>query len=219
MKEARSTSFSPTDFSTRYNFPSTKILGQEMHLAYGGDLESDTLLYAYSHGFFPWYDEEPIQWCSPPLRTILGKGELHIGGSTRRALNKKLFVLTKNRAFEKVIGQCATLHGATWITPEMKEAYVKLHDAGWAHSWEAWADGTLVGGLYGVKIGRAVFLESTFHRQENAGKAAFVFMFKEMEGAGVELFDFQVESALAMSFGAYEVMRAEYEAKLLRALS
>lgn len=190
-----------------------------MYLGAGADLEVDTLLYAYSHGFFPWYEKAPILWCSPPHRMILRAGEIHLNRSMRRFLKKSHYTLQKNTAFTEVIRLCADLREETWITPEMIAAYTRLHDEGWAHSWETFEGKRLVGGIYGVVLERAAFLESTFHLEDNAGKVAFVAMYEELTQRGIDLFDFQVHSEIAESFGAYEVERSEFERYLRRAIA
>lgn len=206
-------------FTSRYAFPATSNLGDEMYLGAGADLEPDTLLYAYSHGFFPWYEKAPILWCSPPQRMILCTGEIHIGRSLKKALKKSAYTVRKNTAFNEVIHLCGATRDETWITPEMEAAYAELHRLGWAHSWESFKGDRLVGGIYGVIINRAAFLESTFHLEPNAGKQAFVTMYGDLVKSGVELFDFQVQSEIAESFGAYEVSRADFENKLQLALA
>jgi leucyl/phenylalanyl-tRNA---protein transferase len=189
-----------------------------MYLGAGADLEPDTLLYAYSHGFFPWYEEEPILWCSPPRRMILQADQIHISRSMKRVINKSNHAIQVNTAFPDVIRLCAELRDETWITPDMLKAYQRLHELGWAHSWETYADGQLIGGIYGVVLGRAAFLESTFHLAPNAGKEAFVAMYRLLSASGIRLFDFQVHSEIAQSFGAYEIDREEFEALLNEAL-
>jgi leucyl/phenylalanyl-tRNA---protein transferase len=190
-----------------------------MYLGAGADLEIDTLLYAYSHGFFPWYEKAPILWCSPPHRMILRGGELHINRSMRRHLKKSRHTLRKNTAFTEVIRLCGELRDETWITPEMIAAYTRLYEHGWAHSWETFVGDRLIGGIYGVVMGGAAFLESTFHLEPNAGKEAFVAMYDDLSERGIHLFDFQVHSEIAESFGAYEVSRAVFEKYLSRALA
>lgn len=190
-----------------------------MYLGAGADLEPDTLLYAYSHGFFPWYEEAPILWCSPARRMILRSGEIHINRSMRRALRKSSHITAKNRAFDEVIGLCARIRDETWITPEMENAYTRLHELGWAHSWETWSNNRLIGGLYGVVINSVAFLESTFHLEDNAGKEAFIFMYNDLINEGVVLFDFQVHSEIAETFGAYEIDRNDFESALSLALA
>jgi leucyl/phenylalanyl-tRNA---protein transferase len=206
-------------FTSRYNFPPTDSLGEEMYLGAGADLEVDTLLYAYSHGFFPWYEKAPILWCSPPQRMILRAGEIRINRSMRRHLKKTPHTIKKDAAFDEVIRNCAHLREETWITPEMISAYTRLFELGWAHSWETYLDDRLVGGIYGVVMGRAAFLESTFHLEANAGKEAFLAMYEDLTRSDAELFDFQVHSEIAESFGAYEVSRTLFEEYLRRALA
>jgi leucyl/phenylalanyl-tRNA---protein transferase len=206
------------NFVSRYAFPPTDTLGDSMYLGAGADLEPDTLLYAYSHGFFPWYEKPPILWCSPPQRTILRAGELRLNRSMKKALRRSNLQIRKNRAFAEVISLCAAVRSETWITDEMRAAYERLFQLGWAHSWEACAGNQLVGGIYCVVLGRAAFLESTFHLEDNAGKIALVAMYEQLVADGVSLFDFQVQSEIAVSFGAYEVERAEFEKYLNQAL-
>lgn len=139
--------------------------------------------------------------------------------SMKKVLKRSEHRLAKDRAFRKVIRMCARVRLETWITPDMERAYTRLHELGWAHSWETYAGARLIGGLYGVVINRAAFLESTFHLKDNAGKEAFVYMYNDLVDSGVELFDFQVHSEIAESFGAYEIGRADYEAALEQALA
>ncbi|MCS6971929.1 MAG: leucyl/phenylalanyl-tRNA--protein transferase [Turneriella sp.] len=203
----------------RYEFPPTSQLRHRLCLAVGGDLKPDTLLYAYSRGIFPWYDEPPIRWCSPPLRTVLAAGELHLSRSLLRFLRKTPFHTTRNAAFAQVIGECARSRKDTWITPEMEEAYIALHELGFAESCECWFGEQLVGGVYGVVLNRYASLESTFHYMDNAGKVAIVAFYEALCQEGVILFDFQVPSALSHAFGAREVPRHEFEMMLKQALS
>lgn len=208
-----------SQLTCRYAFPPTDRLGDDMYLGAGADLEPDTLLYAYSHGFFPWYEKEPILWCSPPERTILLAGELHLGRTMRRILRKNPYTVTRNAAFGAVIHQCAESREETWITPEMEVAYNKLHALGFAESWETWSDHELVGGTYAVILNRAAFLESTFHYADNAGKIALVTLYETLCAEGVCLFDFQIPSKIAESFGARTVDRARFEALLREAIA
>jgi leucyl/phenylalanyl-tRNA--protein transferase len=150
---------------------------------------------------------------------ILCAGEIHIGRSLKKTLKKSNYEIRKNTAFREVIHLCGATRDETWITPEMETAYTELYRLGWAHSWESFLAGRLVGGIYGVVINRAAFLESTFHLEPNAGKQAFVAMYEDLVQSGVALFDFQVQSEIAESFGAYEVPRADFESKLQLALA
>ncbi len=138
--------------------------------------------------------------------------------SMKKALKRSKLQIRTNTAFAEVIALCARLRPETWITEEMEAAYVRLFELGWAHSWEAYAGSRLVGGIYGVVLGRAVFLESTFHLQDNAGKIALVAMYEQLVREGAQLFDFQVASEIADSFGAYEIERAAFEMMLREAL-
>lgn len=183
-------------------------------LAAGGDLSPARLLAAYRQGIFPWYqDGQPILWWSPDPRAVLWPAELKISRSLRRSVTKRGFELRVDSAFARVVAACAEPRrygGGTWITAEMAEAYERLHDLGWAHSFETWAEGRLVGGLYGVAIGRAFFGESMFTRVTDASKVALVNAVEFLRRRGVELIDCQVTSAHVKSLGAVEIPRAEF---------
>lgn len=187
-------------------------------LAAGGDLTPARLLAAYKQGIFPWYqDGQPILWWSPDPRAVLWPAGLKISRSLRRSLRTRGFELRVDTAFARVVAECAEPRrygGGTWITAEMAEAYEKLHELGWAHSFETWADRRLVGGLYGVAIGRVFFGESMFTRVTDASKAALVNGVDFLRGRGVELIDCQVASAHVRSLGAVDVPRAEFLALL-----
>ena len=183
-------------------------------LAVGGDLRPERLLLAYRHGIFPWYDEAPILWFSPDPRMVLEPAALHVARRLERTLRQGRFELTLDRAFPEVIGACALADrgdgAGTWITPDMRDAYCALHDLGLAHSCEAWQDGELVGGIYGVSIGAGFFAESMFHRPRDASKAAFVALVRQLERWGFELFDCQLHSDHLTRFGAREIPRREF---------
>ena len=148
------------------NFPPVNVAGEHGLLAVGGDLSSARLLAAYEHGAFPWFmEEDPILWWAPPERAVLPVLELKVSKSMRNELNRKRYRITLDRAFEEVVRGCqrAPRDGeGTWITDDIVQAYVKLHDLGLAHSVEAWDGDNLVGGLYGVSLGRMFFGESMF---------------------------------------------------------
>ena len=203
---------------SRYRFPSSRKLGSETILAIGGDLEPDTLLYTYSRGIFPWYQELPIQWCSPPERMILQTGELHVSRSLRKFAKKSTFRVTQNQSFDAVISCCAKAHGSTWITPEMQHAYQTFHRMGFAHSWEIWNGEELAGGIYGVRLNRVFFAESMFHFQNHAGNMVFWAMMRDLEADGVILFDFQTPSNITTHFGARLVTRDFFLTLLSQAL-
>jgi leucyl/phenylalanyl-tRNA--protein transferase len=183
-------------------------------LAAGGDLEPERLLAAYRQGIFPWYqDGQPILWWSPDPRAVLWPTELKVSRSLRRSLRNRGYELRVDTEFERVVAACAEPRrygGGTWITAEMAKAYARLHAQGWAHSFETWADGRLVGGLYGVGIGRAFFGESMFTRATDASKVALVHAVELLRSRGTEVIDCQVASAHTESLGAVAIPRAEF---------
>ncbi len=193
-------------------------------LAVGGDLSVDRLLCAYRQGIFPWYSEgQPILWWSPSPRTILIPDELYLGRSNRKLFNKAPFTVKVNTAFQDVITRCAETPRAdqdgTWIMPEMIEAYCDLNEAGHAHSIEAWQDDELVGGLYGVSVGKAFFGESMFSLKSGASKFAFMSLVKALQKWNFQLIDCQIYTDYLASFGAHEVPRNEFEHRLREAVS
>ncbi|WP_300160578.1 leucyl/phenylalanyl-tRNA--protein transferase [Solidesulfovibrio sp.] len=188
-------------------------------LAVGGDLRPERLLAAYRRGIFPWYDEEsPILWWSPDPRPILFPGQVYVSHRLERTLRSGKFRLTCDADFGGVIRGCATAARAvgdgTWIVPEMIEAYERLHEAGYAHSVEAWQDGVLVGGAYGVAIGKAFFGESMFHVVTDASKAAFVTLCRRLAAMDYHFVDCQQTTGHLCRFGAVEVRRFEFLKRL-----
>jgi leucyl/phenylalanyl-tRNA--protein transferase len=187
-------------------------------LAVGGDLEPARILEAYRQGIFPWFGPgQPILWWSPDPRTVLVPGELHIARSLRRTLARAPFRITFDAAFARVLAACAAPRAeqdGTWLTPEMQAAYRRLHAAGHAHSVEAWQDGELAGGLYGLAIGRVFFGESMFTRHTDASKVAFVHLVRALDAAGFTLVDCQVHTRHLESLGARPIPRAEFTAAL-----
>lgn len=183
-------------------------------LAAGGDLTPERLLAAYKQGIFPWYqDGQPILWWSPDPRAVLWPSALKISRSLRRSLAKRAFEFRVDTEFEGVVAGCAEPRrygGGTWITGEMAAAYRRLHRLGWAHSFETWAEGRLVGGLYGVGVGRAFFGESMFTRVTDASKVALVHAVDFLKARGTEVIDCQVASAHTQSLGAVDIPRAEF---------
>jgi leucyl/phenylalanyl-tRNA--protein transferase len=190
-------------------------------LAAGGDLEPERLLAAYRQGIFPWYQEgQPILWWSPDPRAVLMPDALKVSRSLRRSLKKRRFEFRVDTAFERVVAACAEPRGyggGTWITAETAAAYERLHRLGWAHSFETWADGLLVGGLYGVGIGRVFFAESMFTRVTDASKVALVHGVDLLRSRNIELVDCQVASAHTRSLGVVDVPRSEF-LSLIRSL-
>ncbi len=192
-------------------------------LAIGGDLSPERLITAYQKGIFPWYSEEsPILWWSPNPRLILCPSQLHVARRLKREIRKNRFSITVNVDFPSVIDSCAHVSrsgtNGTWIVPEMIEAYNRLHELGFAHSIESWYDGVLVGGLYGVAIGKVFFGESMFFRMSNASKIAFVVFVKSLKDNGFHLIDCQQTTEHLLRFGAKEVSRKEFLIRLDKAL-
>jgi len=187
-------------------------------LAAGGDLSPDRLLHAYANGIFPWYEEgQPILWWSPDPRCVIDPARLEIANRSLRAIRNSGFSLSFNLAFDAVIDGCAGLRprqASTWITDEMKAAYRDLRRLGWAHSVDVWQDDMLVGGMYGIAIGRAFFGESMFSKVSNASKAAMLALCRTLVEGDFTLLDCQVESPHLMSLGAELVPRTEFLGQL-----
>ncbi|MGL1832780.1 leucyl/phenylalanyl-tRNA--protein transferase [Rhodocyclaceae bacterium SMB388] len=180
-------------------------------LAAGGRLEPDWLIAAYRQGIFPWYAEgEPLLWWSPDPRLVLIPSRIRISRSLRRTLRKPRFEIRFDTAFADVIEACAQPRdefGGTWITPDMQRAYMCMHELGYAHSVEAWADGALAGGLYGIALGRAFFGESMFSRVSDASKACLVHLARRLDARNFAVIDCQMTTAHLLSLGAAEVER------------
>jgi leucyl/phenylalanyl-tRNA--protein transferase len=192
-------------------------------IAVGGDLSSERLLEAYRVGIFPWYsDDQPILWWSPDPRFILEPDEFRISHSLQKTLQRKLFQVTFDRVFEEVIAACATVpregQRGTWITPEMHDAYIRLHGLGFAHSVETWLGGKLVGGLYGVSLGKAFFGESMFHHSTDASKVALATLVEKLKSWGFHFIDSQMTTEHMISLGAKEIPRRIFLKRLQSAL-
>ena len=200
-------------------FPPLSMADEDGILAIGGNLSTERLLLAYRSGIFPWYCEgEPIAWWSPDPRFVLFPENLRVTKSMQTVLNNGTFRFTTNRAFSKVIQQCKTTsrkeQEGTWITPAIQEAYTKLHELGFAHSAEAWHNGELVGGLYGIRMGNVFFGESMFSKQSNASKFAFIHYVRQLQKEKVSLIDCQVYSSHLESLGAKMISREKFIALL-----
>lgn len=190
-------------------------------LAAGGDLSPRRLLNAYRRGIFPWYNAgQPILWWSPDPRAVLYPERLHVSRSLRKTLRKGEYEVRFDSAFREVVTQCAQPRGdglGTWLTEEMIEAYCVLHRLGHAHSAESWHDGKLVGGLYGIAIGKVFFGESMFARRSDASKVAFVHLVTQLKEAGCRLIDCQIASAHLAHFGAESIPRRRFIEELREA--
>ena len=196
-------------------FPHPDTASEEGLLAIGGNLMPETLLQAYRQGIFPWYNAgDPICWWSPDPRCVLFPENLVIHHSMRQLLRKKRFQFTINQAFEQVIRNCGSVarkgQSGTWITKEMMTAYTNLHQLGWAHSAEVWDKGKLVGGLYGIRIGKVFFGESMFSLLPNASKYAFIQYVEQLRHEGIMLIDCQQHTAHLESLGATCLQRSEF---------
>ncbi|WP_346765543.1 leucyl/phenylalanyl-tRNA--protein transferase [Thioalkalivibrio sp. XN8] len=191
-------------------------------LAAGGDLAPERVLAAYRHGIFPWYEEgQPILWWSPDPRTVILPAELHVSRRFRRELRRRPFEASFDTDFAAVVRGCARLDeplAGTWITPDMMAAYQRLHELGHAHSLEIWQAGRLVGGLYGVALGRAFFAESMYSRVSNASKAALAHLAGVLGANGFRLIDCQLPSAHLARLGARELPRRQFLALLREAV-
>ena len=192
-------------------------------VAIGGDLSPERLLLAYSRGIFPWYSEgEPILWHSPDPRFVLTPDELRVSRSLQKTLRAGRYRVELDTAFREVIEACASVtrqgESGTWITPQMRDAYTRLHHLGYAHSAESWLEGELVGGLYGVSLGAAFFGESMFARADDASKVAFVTLVLQLDRWGIRLIDCQVPTDHLARFGAREWPRRRFLKTLARAL-
>lgn len=195
-------------------FPPVHLAEPDGLLAMGGDLSPERLLLAYRNGIFPWYEEEPILWWCPNPRFVLFPAELKVSKSIRPLLNRNEFEFTTNTAFAQVIHHCKSAkrpgQDGTWITDEVEKAYCKLHELGYAHSAEVWKEGELVGGLYGIRIGKVFFGESMFSKVSNASRYAFINYVLRLQKEGIELIDCQVYTEYLESMGACMIDRTVF---------
>lgn len=202
-------------------FPPTERALREPNglLAAGADLSPQRLLDAYSRGIFPWFSEgQPILWWSPDPRMVLFPSELKISRSLAKTLRNQSYEVRVDTSFRAVMEACAEApregQAGTWINSQMIDAYCRLHDLGHAHSFETWMDGELVGGLYGVALGRAFFGESMFKRKTDASKIAFVHLVQQLDAWEFELIDCQMKTRHLQSLGAREIPRRDLSARL-----
>ncbi|MDB4242070.1 leucyl/phenylalanyl-tRNA--protein transferase [Polaribacter sp.] len=198
--------------SEKIAFPSYENATNNGVLALGGDLSEKRLIHAYKNGIFPWFSEgEPIVWYCPAERMVLYPEELKVSKSMRQILKKNTYFISENTAFEEVIFNCKSIERndglGTWITNEMEQAYLKLHNMGIAKSIEVWQGDELVGGLYGVEVGSVFCGESMFSKISNASKLAFIHLVRK---GGYKLIDCQVHNAHLESLGAREISRNQF---------
>ncbi len=196
-------------------FPPVELASAEGILAFGGDLSPERLMLAYRSGIFPWYNEgEPIIWYSPPERMVLFPRELKVSKSMKQVLRNNDFRITWNQAFQQVINQCQNSPRkdqlGTWITSEMKQAYITLHELGFATSVEVWRKDVLVGGLYGIDLGHLFCGESMFSKESNTSKLAFIHLVRHLEKQNYKLVDCQVYTEHLETLGARGVRREEF---------
>ncbi|WP_291870618.1 leucyl/phenylalanyl-tRNA--protein transferase [Maribacter sp.] len=196
-------------------FPPVENADEEGLLAVGGDLSPERLLLAYKSGIFPWFNEgSQILWWSPNPRMVLFPQDIKISKSMRKVLNENQFRITKNQCFKAVLHQCATVkrdgQEGTWITENMTNAYVKLHELGKAVSYEVWENSQLVGGLYGIDLGAVFCGESMFSMVSNASKFAFIKLAEELQEKEYKLIDCQMYTPHLESLGAREIERIEF---------
>jgi leucyl/phenylalanyl-tRNA---protein transferase len=196
-------------------FPEVEEAENDGLLAVGGDLSTERLLMAYRNGIFPWYNEDEIpMWWSPDPRFVLFPAELKVSKSMKQLMNKGNFEFRTDTVFEDVIRNCSKAKrkgtDGTWISDEIMEGYTSLHELGYAHSAETWRNGSMVGGLYGVKLGNIFFGESMFSLESNASKFAFIRWVQLLQQQGVKLIDCQVHTPHLESLGARMIPRAEF---------
>jgi leucyl/phenylalanyl-tRNA--protein transferase len=194
-------------------FPHPSLSEEDGLLAIEGDLSPQRLLLAYSNGIFPWFsDDEPILWWSPDPRFVVYPKDIRISHSMKKILKKNTYKISFNTCFRDVISSCANVRkeSGTWITYEMIEAYCKLHELGYAHSVECWHEDKLVGGLYGVSIGKCFFGESMFSTMDNASKTAFITLCRVLGEKGFNMIDCQVYTTHLESLGAVNISRENF---------
>jgi leucyl/phenylalanyl-tRNA---protein transferase len=210
----------PRILDSKITFPDPRTANAEGLVAIGGDLSVPRLLLAYSKGIFPW-TVHPITWWSPDPRAIIELNEFRPPRSLEKRMRKRPFAMTTDRAFLRVMAECAAPapgRDSTWISPEFIDAYTRLHEQDHAHSVECWRDSELVGGIYGVSVGGFFAGESMFHRVDDASKAALSFLIDHLRARGFELFDIQTVTPATRRLGAAEIPRDDYLKRLKAAI-
>jgi leucyl/phenylalanyl-tRNA--protein transferase len=206
---------------TAHQFPPIESASKEGIVAIGGDLHPDRLLLAYKSGVFPWYNEgEPIIWFSPDPRMVLFPSQIKISKSMLKLIKNQHFKITFNQEFKKVIRYCKTVQRpgqqGTWITDDLEQSMIALHQRGIAKSIEVWKDQQLVGGLYGLDIGNIFCGESMFSLMSNASKCAFIYLAQKLEKENYSLLDCQVYNEHLESLGAVEISREQFKEYLYK---
>ena len=195
-------------------FPPVQLSEPDGLLAMGGDLSTERLLLAYRSGIFPWFDGDTPLWWSPNPRFVLFPQELKVSKSMKQLIKKQAFDFTMDKAFAEVINNCKTSprkdQDGTWITDEVKAAYIQLHQLGYAHSAEAWVNGELVGGCYGIRMGHVFFGESMFSKSPNSSKYAFINYVHALQKENIALIDCQVYTPHLESLGARMIEREKF---------
>jgi leucyl/phenylalanyl-tRNA--protein transferase len=196
-------------------FPDPSLANEDGLLAVGGDLTLERLLLAYQHGIFPWYDDDsPILWWALNPRMVMLPENFKVSKSLKQLINKETFEIRIDSNFEAVINHCKTVarkdQESTWITEDMKKAYLNLFNNGFAHSVETYFNDELVGGLYGVAIGHVFFGESMFHLKSNASKVAFYFLVEKLKSLNYKIIDAQMETPLVKSLGGELIPLEDY---------
>ena len=209
--------------SDKIEFPPPQLASRHGLLAVGGDLSRKRLLLAYRMGIFPWFsNDEPIMWWSPDPRLVLYPREIKISKTLKKIIKKNAFKISMDLAFNDVINHCADVRlkkdQGTWIVKEMMDAYCRLHESGFAHSVEAWHQGELAGGLYGVSLGKCFFGESMFTRISNASNVALVKLVEYLNALSFDMIDCQIPTNHLVRFGAKEVPRDRFLAQLEKSL-
>ena len=195
-------------------FPPPALAEPDGLLAMGGDLSVERLLLAYQNGIFPWYEGDHILWWCPDPRFVLFPQDIKVHKNIRKMMRNNEFEFTINKAFHQVIHNCKKIYrpgqDGTWITNEVEKAYIRMHELGYATSAEVWKDGELVGGVYGMKLGKVFFGESMFSKVSNASRLAFITYVKLLQEEGIELVDCQVYTEYLESLGAKMIERKDF---------
>ncbi|MGA1932498.1 leucyl/phenylalanyl-tRNA--protein transferase [Arcobacter sp. YIC-464] len=197
-----------------FNFPDPLYANDEGLIAYGGDLNPNRIITAYTKGIFPWYNKnDPILWWSPNPRMVLSLDDFKVSKSLTKTINKNIYEIKFDTNFEQTIIECANARKhkeGTWILDEVIEAYIKIHEMGFAHSFEAYENGQLVGGGYGINIGNIFCGESMFAKKSDASKVALFYLVERLKQKGFKYIDCQVPSSHLASLGAKNILRKDF---------